>query len=193
VVTKQSTYVHIGDAIGSFTQIECRKETISATFTGQILVRDLISESDQVFEDTIALNQFHESFADGLLAVLHASRLNSYDPWRLQRFRNSDYPYRALTFRGQEVDILSHLKMAPGREGIFQVRKYVLQPCGPLTLIELSVTGKSISSGAGAVLRHEFQLRYLLLEFRTEVAEEQLSRVPKIGTKVTQVLVRTLG
>jgi hypothetical protein len=98
---------------------------------------------------------------DGLLCILHHSGLHRDDPWGFKRFRNRNDLYRSLGSRFEELDTL-RIIMSPATDSIPPIWKVaVFEPIGPLMLIILLISRKSIGSGAGAVSRIELQGRYI--------------------------------
>jgi hypothetical protein len=82
------SYVLVRDSIGCLGEIDSRKTAAPRTFTGQKLVRRLVSEPDQSSDNWVALERENQLFHERLLHKLHAGWLTGDDSWSLERFRD---------------------------------------------------------------------------------------------------------
>jgi hypothetical protein len=159
----------IQDPVGRVAQIERGEVAAFAALSSEEPVWLLMLESDEVTAEhgvllgqtitgrdfvprwTDVLEALDELLRKGLLHVLHGSRLLSNNSRGLESLRDGDDLYRSLLPRLEELHMVKLVVLTRVGDSVLTVRKDTLQPLGPLDLIELAVTGKSISGSSGTM------------------------------------------
>jgi hypothetical protein len=161
-----------GNAVGRFTQIECSKGTVKATFTGELLVRRLLSESDHCSEASICLEVAHQRSHQALLDVLHSSWLESDNSGSFLRLDDGNNPAGSFLVGQSVKNIIEAVVIPPGWEHIFPIREYRFEPMGPLNLIVLTVSGESISGVPWPMFGQDVVVVDIFVEFRQDISEQ---------------------
>jgi len=156
----------IQDTIGCLAQIKRGKSSIDAAFESKEPIWLLFFETDEPSAEVATLTypsvgmQFapllhaaHQGMRKGLLTVLHCSGLHRDDPRCLGRFRDGYDLYRSLSPRLEKLNTVQLVVSSPTRESVISVRKYALEPQGPLADIKLPVSSKSVSGSSGTMPR----------------------------------------
>jgi hypothetical protein len=155
--------MRVQDTIGCFAQIERSEAAIEAALASQKAICFLICKTDEPlaevellttqgwWEFSTILQAIDNLVKQGLLHVLHSSRLLSNDSGSLVRLRDWSDLYRHFSPRLEELDTVQFVFAGELRESVISVRKHTLQSLGPRIDGELRVSAKAVSSSPRAV------------------------------------------
>jgi hypothetical protein len=149
---KHTAYKLIGDAIGRFTQIECRETPIQGALFCHGTVRALVREANHCSYPG-GFEQLDESTRKSLLRVLHTRRLNRDNSRRLQRLRDEHDPYRSLLPGFEEVHPIQAIVISPVGQGVVPIWEHTLEPVRPFFQIVLRVSAETVCGRTRAMLR----------------------------------------
>jgi hypothetical protein len=159
--------VRIQDPVGCFAQIERSEAAIEAALASQEAICFLILKTDEPLPEVellttqgwrkfvSVLQAINDLEAQGLLEILHSSRLLSNDSGSLVRLRNGSDLYRHFRTRLEKLNTVQLVVIGELRESVISVRKHTLQSKRPLTDRILRVSAKPISRSPRTVPGNE--------------------------------------
>jgi len=117
----ESHYMLKVNTIRSLTQVECGQIASTAPSARQVPIWVLVCKTEEARAEIVAsvtanfltLESLNQWMEDGLLHILHVSRLHRYDAGRSKRLRHGDDLYGYLLTRIKDLDVIIAVVIPP--------------------------------------------------------------------------------